>query len=310
MKIRYDASLTELMQCCPQRIESLFSSYVQNVPCQAIRAAMQYAFLNGGKRIRPLLIYATAATLGAIWEDVDVPACSVEMVHTYSLIHDDLPGMDDADMRRGKPACHRAFGDGMAILAGDALHTLAVQVLTKCPATFSAERRLAMLDVLVNACGPFGMAAGQALDLTLMDDETLTVPLIENIYHLKTGALFSACIELGRLASNDEDEIHQAPLGQFGRFLGLAYQIQDDLVDINASSAVSGKPQGIDRKNNKVTYPQLIGIEKAQLKMQALYEQAIETINYLGDQAQLLRDLVKYLLQSAHYGKHAYEANA
>ena len=291
-----ELTLDELLACCPKRLEQTFSAYLQNTTSSDLKDAMEYALSNGGKRLRPLLIYATGYTFGAPLESLDIPACSVELIHTYSLIHDDLPCMDNADLRRGKPTCHNVFGDAIAVLTGDALHTLAMQILAGHPAPLSAERRLKMMKTLSEACGPFGMAAGQALDITLLNDKTLSGDLVENIYRLKTGALFTACIELGRLASNDTDEINQKALREFGDSIGLAFQIQDDILDIEASTETLGKPQGIDAKNNKATYPNLYGLETAKNKVETLYLQALESINYLGHSAQLLRSLTSHML--------------
>lgn len=291
-----ELTFNELMKLCPDRLEKTFSSYVQDTSSLELKTAMEYTLANGGKRLRPLLIYATGYTFGAPLENLDIPACSVELIHTYSLIHDDLPCMDNADLRRGKPTCHKAFNEGIAVLTGDALHTLAMQILASHPAPLKADRRISMLKVLSEACGPFGMASGQALDITLMNDQTISGDLLENIYQLKTGALFTACIELGRLASSDEDEVNQRALREFGECIGLAFQIQDDILDIEAATDTLGKPQGIDAKNNKITYPSLYGLEAAKTKVESLYFDALEAINYLGDQAQLLRTLTAHML--------------
>lgn len=292
-----EASLTQLFTLCTARLEKIFIDYIKNIPSLDLKAAMEYNLFNGGKRIRPLLIYATGSLFNAPLENLDIAASSVEIVHTYSLIHDDLPCMDDADLRRGKPTCHKVYGQGMAVLTGDALHTLAMQIIASHPAPLSPEKRLATLKVLSQACGPYGMAAGQALDITMMNDESITNALLLEIYRLKTGALLSASIQLGYLASDDEDEINQAAMLAFGDLIGLAFQIQDDILDVETSTELSGKPQGIDAKNNKVTYPQLHGLQAAKLKVESLYEEALETINYLGNKAQLLRELTGYMLQ-------------
>ncbi len=289
-------NLEELIDCCPTRLHALFATYLQNIPAHELKSSMEYMLVNGGKYLRPLLIYATGLTFGATLENLDIPAGAVELIHTYSLIHDDLPCMDDADLRRGKPSCHRAYNEAIAVLTGDALHTLAMQIIAAHPANLSAERRVSMMKVLSKACGPYGMAAGQALDITLMTSGSLSSDLLENIYRLKTGALFSACIELGRLASTDNDEMHKHSLKKFGDSIGLAFQIQDDILDEEVPTEVLGKPQGIDIKNNKITYVRLYGLQKAKDKVQALYQEALGSINYLGNQAGLLRDLAGMML--------------
>lgn len=296
MKTANQLSLTDLMTLSTTRVNQVFSHYLNNIPAVELKAAMEYTLNNGGKRLRPLLIYAAGCTFDAPWENMDIPAAAVEMIHTYSLIHDDLPCMDDADLRRGKPTCHKVYGEGMAVLTGDALHTLAMQAISSYPAPLSAERRMQMMAALSQACGPYGMAAGQVLDITVMNDAAISTDLLENIYHLKTGALFSACIEMGRLASTDDDDANQRAFKIFSHAIGLAFQIQDDILDIEAESAVSGKTQGIDIKNNKMTYPQLHGMSNAKTKVQMLYQEALDAINYLGHRAQLLRDIATYML--------------
>lgn len=291
-----EITLTELSAFCASRLRQVFSRYLENIPAPELKAAMEYALWNGGKQIRPLLIYATGSIFNASADNLAIPAASVELIHTYSLIHDDLPCMDDADLRRGKPTCHKVYGQGMAVLTGDALHTLAMQIMASHPAPLKAERRVQMMKVLSEACGPFGMAGGQALDITVMHDGNISTDLLVDIYHLKTGALFSACIELGRLASNDDDDFNQTALKTFGDHIGLAFQIQDDILDIETSTELLGKTQGLDSKNNKITYASLNGLVAAREKVQALYQQAIEAIRYLGPRAQLLRELADQML--------------
>lgn len=294
MRLSNDMSLADLSQLCAHQLETTWRPYLQNIPSLELKDAMQYTLSNGGKRLRPLMIYATGCIFDTPVENLNIPACSVELIHTYSLIHDDLPSMDNADLRRGQPACHKAYTEGMAILTGDALHTLAMQILATHPAPLKADKRAEMLKVLSTACGPYGMAAGQALDISMMNDPTISNDLLLDIYKLKTGALFSASIELARVASGDDDEIHQRALTEFGQCIGLAFQIQDDILD---TEGTTGKPKGIDIQNNKVTYPRLHGINAAKEKVEDLYQQGLEAINYLGQQAQLLRELVTNMLE-------------
>jgi len=291
-----DITLDELFQLCSNRLKAIFSYSMQDIPSLELKTAMEYTLFNGGKHIRPLLIYATGFIFDAPLENLDIPACSVELIHTYSLIHDDLPCMDNADLRRGKPTSHKIHGEGIAVLAGDALHTLAMQLITDYPAPLKADRRLQMMKTLTHACGPYGMAAGQTLDITVMNDAAISSDLLIDIYRLKTGALFAACIELGRLASKDDDEINQQALKEFGDCIGLAFQIQDDILDIEATTESLGKSQGLDEKNNKVTYPKLLGLNKAKEKVDHLYQEALQAINYMGYKAQLLRELTGYML--------------
>lgn len=297
MSLTNSLSLDELQTLCNTRVNHLIDHCLQSIPSLDLKAAMQYSMQQPGKRLRPLLIYATGSAFAAPLTNLDVPATAVEIIHTYSLIHDDLPCMDNADLRRGQPTCHKVHGDGMAVLTGDALHTLAMQILAEHPSTITPQRRLEMIQTLAKACGPYGMAAGQALDITLLSDPDISSDLLLDIYHLKTGALFSACIELGRLASDNDDDTAKTAMAEFGYNIGLAFQIQDDLLDIEASSHVSGKPQGIDIHNNKITYPRLHGVIAARQKVDSLYQQALEAIDYLGEQAHLLRLLASKMLK-------------
>lgn len=292
---KVDFTLDDLSQLCASRLKTVISPSIQSVPALELREAMEYTLFNG-KHLRPLLIYATGLVFDAPLACLDLPAASVELIHTYSLIHDDLPCMDDADLRRGKPTSHKTHGEGMAVLAGDSLHTLAMQILVNHPTPLKAERRLQMMQVLTKACGPYGMAAGQALDITVMNQKNISLDLLTEIYRLKTGALFTACIELGRLASSDNDDVNQCALKEFGDCIGLAFQIQDDLLDIESNAASSGKTHGLDAKNNKVTYPQVVGIREAKEKVDALHREALEAINYLGRRAHLLRELAERML--------------
>lgn len=297
MATDHGLSLKELFELGPKRIEAIFKQCTAEVPSLELKSAMEYALLNGGKRLRPLLVYATGCIFDAPWENMDLPAAAIEMIHTYSLIHDDLPSMDNADLRRGKPACHKAHGEGIAVIAGDALNTLATQIIAAYPARLNAERRVQMLKVLSKAGGPYGMVGGQALDITLTNSSPVSIDLLESMFNLKTGALFSAAIELGRLASSDDDEMNQQALQTFGDYIGLAFQIQDDILDVETNTELLGKPQGIDVKNKKTTYPSLAGMAQAKAKVKYLHQEALNAINYMGSKAHLLRELCGYLLE-------------
>lgn len=290
-------NVRELFQICDNRLTKEFTELLRDIPSLELKAAMDYTVKNGGKHLRPLLIYATGCIFGAAWENMDIPAVSIELIHTYSLIHDDLPCMDNADLRRGKPSCHKAFGEAIAVLTGDALHNLAIQILTRKSAPLSAPKRLSMIDTICMASGPFGMAAGQTLDIHMMNDTHISDDLLLTIYKLKTGKLFSACIELGWLASNDTNETHREKLKQFGECIGLAFQIQDDILDVTASAEITGKPQHLDAQNNKVTYVSRHGLKKAKETVANLYEQGLSSIDYFGHHAQLLRELTTYMLE-------------
>lgn len=293
---RVELTLTELYPLCTSRLRDIFSQYVSTVPSTELKEAIEYNLLNHGKLLRPFLIYTAGLLFDAPLANLDIPACAVEMVHTYSLIHDDLPCMDNADFRRGKATSHKLFGEGIAVLTGDAIHTLAIQILAEHPAKLIPEKRLMMIKTLATACGPYGMAAGQALDITLMQKKSISGNTLIDIYRLKTGALFTACLELGRLASDDDHPEHKSALKLFGDCVGLAFQIQDDLLDIESTSSKLGKPQGNDAQQQKITYPQISGLIEAKAKVTTLYKQALAAIECFGYKAQLLRDLTALLL--------------
>jgi geranylgeranyl pyrophosphate synthase len=290
-------ALNNLIPICQARVENLFAIYVrdQATPARILQEAMSYGIYNGGKRIRPLLVYATGIALNVAMENLDVAACAVELIHSYSLIHDDLPAMDNADLRRGKPSCHKAFGEAMAILAGDALQALAFQIIATHPAALSAAQRIAIIRVLGEASGPMGMAGGQALDITTMD-QSISLDNLLQLYNLKTGALLSASVELGILCADVVDETLLASLEKYADCIGLAFQIQDDLLDMEGTTHVIGKPQGLDAANNKVTYPMLCGIEKTKQTIRELTETALKAIAVLGEQGEILVELAQYLL--------------
>lgn len=297
MTINNELSAEDLHHEANLRLESVFETYLLDVPCLELKAAMKHSLLKGGKRLRPLLVYATGSLFSANPANLDIAAAAVEMIHTYSLIHDDLPAMDDADIRRGQPSCHKAFDEATAILAGDGLLTLAMQIIASHPAPLSAEKRLAMLALISEASGPYGMVAGQALDITALSDPDISQDLLKQIYRLKTGTLLSSCTKMAWLASDSDDEFDKNALTKFGDSIGLAFQIQDDILDIESSTNMLGKEQGIDIKNNKMTYPKVVGINKAKQKVESLYNECLEAINHFGKRAHLLRQLTTTMLE-------------
>jgi farnesyl diphosphate synthase len=294
-------TLTDLISICQPRIEHCFTKYLQQTkaPSSILLDAMSYGVLNGGKRIRPLLVYATGLALNTSLEELDAAACAVELIHSYSLIHDDLPAMDNADLRRGKPSCHKEYGEAMAILAGDALQALAFQVIASHPTSLTFAQRIAIILTLGEASGPLGMASGQALDITIMNNKITLDKLLE-LYALKTGALLQASVKLGVICANTKDENICNALNIYAQNLGLAFQIQDDLLDMESSTTILGKPQGLDSTNNKITYPVLCGLENSKLKINELTKTALQSIEILGHQGEILRQLAEYLLQRAY----------
>ncbi len=263
---------------------------------QRLHEAMRYACLDGGKRIRPVLVYATGQALGAPLEVLDAPACAVELIHAYSLVHDDLPAMDDDDLRRGKPTCHRAFDEGTAILAGDALQALAFYVLAhdetgmRDPAT-----ALRMCKALALAAGSRGMAGGQALDLEAVG-KVLNLTELENMHIHKTGALVRASVRLGALAASGVKAESMESLDHYAKCIGLAFQIRDDILDVESNTVTLGKVQGADMTRNKPTYPSLLGLAKAHSLAGELQRQALESLSALDERAEPLRWLAQYIV--------------
>lgn len=262
-------------------------------PATRLLEAMRYATLNGGKRIRACLIYATGEAVSADPAVLDDAACAVELIHSYSLIHDDLPCMDNDDLRRGKPTCHRAFDEATALLAGDALQALAFEIL----ASRDDPRRVPMLRLLSHAIGGYGMAGGQALDLAAVG-RTLTSAEVEDMHRRKTGALIYASVMLGaHAAAQPVSAPVLAALESYGWAIGLAFQIVDDILDVEGETAVLGKTSGADQALGKPTYPAVLGLANAKARAQALKTTALESLTPLGDNAQALRHLARYIVE-------------
>ncbi len=293
-------ALAELREYYGQRAVACMAQYLPGADVQPARLhqAMRYAVLNGGKRLRPLLVYLTGATVGAQEAALDAPACAVEFIHAYSLVHDDLPAMDDDGLRRGQPTCHVAFDEATAILAGDALQTLAFHTLATA-GELHAEQRLAMVQTLAHASGSRGMAGGQAIDMAAVGQE-LTLAQLENMHIHKTGALIAAAVHMGVLASPQVDATIVERLAHYARCIGLAFQIHDDILDEISDTASLGKPQGADRARNKPTYPALLGLAGARDMAQELTADAVASLDGLGGQAESLRELAAYITQRRH----------
>lgn len=268
-----------------------------DAPPQHLHAAMRYSVLGDGKRIRPLLVYLTGACLDVAPETLDAPAVAVELIHAYSLIHDDLPAMDDDDLRRGRPTCHRAYGEATAILAGDALQALAFEILARDEAMHvPAERRVAMIAALAEAAGSRGMAGGQALDLAAVG-RTLSLAELENVHLHKTGALIRAAVRLGALSAPQTEPSVGAGLDRYAECIGLAFQVQDDILDVEGSTETLGKPQGSDLARNKPTYPNLLGLQAAKRVAADLYAEAIAGLEPLGEAGEPLRRLAEFIVR-------------
>jgi geranylgeranyl pyrophosphate synthase len=256
--------------------------------------------LGGGKRIRPALVFATARTVGLEEKDVEAAACAIELIHAYSLVHDDLPAMDDDDLRRGRPTCHKAFDEATAVLVGDALQTLAFQVLTRDPALpASAATRLRLVELLAEASGTFGMAGGQAIDLAVQG-KRLSIAQVEEMHARKTGALIRVSIMMAAACAPALDARLYEALGQFADPIGLAFQIQDDLLDVLGDVSTLGKATGADSERGKPTHPAVIGIEASQERVRLLHGQAMEALAPFGPRADPLRALAGWLLARSY----------
>lgn len=286
------------IQRCQAHLRSQLERYLPYLTEPALFAAMQYACLNGGKRLRPLFIYTTAELFDTAWEVLDPIACAIELIHTYSLIHDDLPAMDNDDLRRGKPTCHKAFGEATAILAGDALLTLAFELLsnTEFFSSFSSDTLLKIIQVIAKASGLQGMVKGQALDMAAQAC-SITFPGLMEIHQLKTGALITASIECAALATNRASLEDLESLRCFGQHIGLAFQIHDDILDALGSSNMMGKLAGQDVKQNKATFVTVLGLDAARHHAQEYYHAALSALDRFGSKADPLRALSAYVIE-------------
>lgn len=264
-----------------------------------LASALRYCVLGGGKRIRPVLAYAAFEAAGgsASALTIDKVAIAVEFMHCYSLIHDDLPAMDDDDLRRGKPSCHRAYDEATAILAGDALQAMAFEALTR-PAELSAAQHCELLQILACAAGPQGMVGGQMLDL-LAVDQTLTSARLEALHRAKTGALICAALEMGAVCAAASEPQRQA-LVDYGNSIGLAFQVIDDILDVEAETSLLGKPQGADMRLNKPTYPALLGLDKARQHAGELQQRACAAVEMFAEQGWALQALAAYIVNRSH----------
>ncbi len=263
-----------------------------------LHEAMRYATLNGGKRIRACLVYATGEALGVEDVRLDAPACAVELIHSYSLVHDDLPSMDNDDLRRGKPACHKAYDEATALLVGDALQTLAFQILAE-DTRLAPQSRLQMIAQLAQASGSQGMAGGQAIDLEAVA-KSLTLTELEDMHRRKTGALICASVLLGALARADAEPQVLEDLTTYARCIGLAFQIMDDVLDVEGDTKTLGKTSGADQARGKPTYPALLGLAQAKAKAAELRTMALASLRRLGDNGKTLAHIADYIISRTH----------
>lgn len=289
--------LATLRQTSNARVDATLAALFDSRPGVAPRleAAMRHGLLAGGKRLRPLLVYMAGHALGAEDDTLDAPAAAIELIHAYSLIHDDLPAMDDDDLRRGQPTVHIAFDEASAILAGDALQALAFEVLAS-----NAHPRLGhLVQTLASAAGRDGMVAGQALDLDAVGGHP-DVDALAHMHAHKTGALIVAAVRLGGLVAVEDNDPRLDALTRYARAIGLAFQIHDDILDVTGDTVTLGKTSGADAARAKPTYPSLLGLEGAQRKAHSLIDEAIAALAPLGERAAPLADLAHYMIERDH----------
>ncbi len=267
---------------------------------QVLHGAMRYSVFAGGKRIRPILLLAACEAVGGTIKAALPAACAIEMIHSYSLIHDDLPAMDDDDLRRGNPTNHKVYGEATAILAGDGLLTEAFILLSnsKLHEVVPAERYCEVIHLLAKAAGSRGMVGGQVVDMEA-EEKPIDLPTLEYIHTHKTGALILAAIEVGALLGGATTEQRHA-LCRFGETAGLAFQVVDDILDIVADESQLGKAVGSDQQRGKATYPALLGLSGARERADDLYRQALNSLTILGDSARPLRDIASYIVKRTH----------
>lgn len=287
------------LQAWQERIEAVLEDVLpppQTHPAM-LHEAMRYSVLDGGKRMRPLLVYASGEALGITPDHLDIPAAAVELIHVYSLVHDDLPAMDNDDLRRGKPTCHKAFDEPTAILVGDALQALAFQVLAAHPCMMaSPAQRLRMIELLGQAAGSRGMVGGQALDLAAVG-QALTEVELENMHIHKTGALIRASVLLAAYSLEVVDAQRLQQLDHFAKCIGLAFQVQDDILDVESDTQTLGKTRGADAAAGKPTYPSIIGLSASKAKLQDLYDEAMNALVSFGESANLLREIAEFTVK-------------
>ncbi|WP_342321893.1 (2E,6E)-farnesyl diphosphate synthase [Kosakonia sp. BYX6] len=290
------------LEACVEQANNALRRFIAPLPFQntPLVEAMQYGALLGGKRLRPFLVYATGNMFGVSQQTLDAPAAAVECIHAYSLMHDDLPAMDDDDLRRGLPTCHIKFGEANAILAGDALQTLAFSILADAPMPEVAARdRLAMVSTLALSSGVAGMCGGQALDLQA-EGKQVSLDELELIHRHKTGALIRAAVKMGALSAGDKGREALPLLDRYAQNIGLAFQVQDDILDVVGDTATLGKRQGADQQLGKSTYPALLGLEQARTKARDLIDDARQALSLLSAQSldtTALEALAKYIIQ-------------
>lgn len=296
------AAFADQLQIFRRRADRALLDFIAPLPFNDgnMVAAMRHGALLGGKRLRPFLVYTTGQMFGVSLTNLDAPAAAVECIHAYSLIHDDLPAMDDDDLRRGQPTCHIKFGEANAILAGDALQTLAFSILADAEMPDVALRdRLAMVSELAAASGVAGMCGGQSLDLEA-EGKRVDLQALEQIHRHKTGALIRAAVRLGALSAGEAGRAALPQLDHYAAAVGLAFQVQDDILDVVGETEKIGKRQGADQQHGKSTYPALLGLDSAKAKAWDLYQEALAALDTLAAQSYNtapLRALASFIIE-------------
>jgi geranylgeranyl diphosphate synthase type II len=291
-------NLPERLDACRARVEARLAAWLppaDETP-RRLHAAMRYATLSAGKRVRPMLVYLTGDALDVPIDRLDGPACAVELIHAYSLVHDDLPAMDDDDLRRGRPTCHREFDEATAILAGDALQVLAFRILSEDESMVpDPAKRLRIIHLLATGSGTDGMAGGQAIDLAV-EGRAMDVAGLERMHLLKTGALIRSSVLMAAWSADRQSPAVLEALDDFGRHIGLAFQIRDDVLDVEGDTGTLGKTAGADSARDKPTYPSVAGIEEAKRRASELCHAALDALAPLGPGADPLRRLARYIV--------------
>lgn len=280
------------------RIEQLLATAMpaDNETPTTLHQAMRYAVLGGGKRVRALLAYAAGEFCGAPLENIDMPAAAVELIHAFSLVHDDMPCMDDDDLRRGKPSTHKQFGDATALLAGDALQSLAFELIASDQLSIPAQQKVSILHCLAFATGSRGMAGGQSIDLESTGIK-LTQAQLAQMHALKTGALMHAATMMGAYSAPNVDTKKYEAVDAYAKAIGLAFQVVDDILDTEADTATLGKTAGKDAEQDKSTYVTLLGLDTAKSLAQSLYQQALTSLDVYAQEADMLRNLASFITQ-------------
>ena len=289
----FTARLADLTERVERRLDEALPG--ADVVPKRLHEAMRYAVLNGGKRIRPLLVFAAGECLGVDHRKSDAPATAIELIHAFSLVHDDLPAMDDDDLRRGQPTVHRKFDEATAILAADALQPLAFQVIAGAGA-LAAEEKVELATLVAGACGSLGMTGGQAIDLA-SHGRRMTEAELTRMHGLKTGALIRASIVSACILTDETDDEKHLAMDRFSRDVGLAFQIRDDILDVEGETEVIGKPAGSDQGLDKATWPAVFGLEESRIRCKELLDSAMHQLSVFGSQADLLRDIAIYIVE-------------